>query len=61
MDTKNINQGETILKYPEYEEGKEKYETKRKPQSFVSKDDNKDITYKIYGNFWWRRQIIKEY
>lgn len=34
--------GETILKYPEYEEGKEKYETKRKPQSFVSKDDNKE-------------------
>lgn len=34
--------GETILKYPEYEEGKEKYSTKRKPKSFVSKDDNKE-------------------
>lgn len=34
--------GETILKYPEYEEGKEKYSTKRKPKSFVSKEDNKE-------------------
>jgi hypothetical protein len=30
--------GETILKYPEYEAGKEKYTTKRKPKSLKSSD-----------------------
>lgn len=34
--------GETILKYPEYEEGKEKYSTKRKPKTLLSNDDNKE-------------------
>ena len=30
--------GETILKYPEYEDGEEKYTTKREPKSFKSND-----------------------
>ena len=34
--------GETILKYPEYEEGKEKYSTKRKTKVLISSDDNKE-------------------
>ena len=34
--------GETILKYPEYKDGEEKYTTKRKPKTFIPKDDNKE-------------------
>ena len=37
--------GETILKYPEYEDGKEKYKTKRKSKTLIS-DDGKEYPIK---------------
>ena len=38
--------GDKILNYPEYNGTSKKYETKRKPKTFVSKDDNKEYGLK---------------